>query len=381
MLGPEQKETWTDEELLRFFTLSTDLFAISDFEGWFQRLNPAWERTFGFTNEELCARPSKDFVHPAERELPASKREKLLTGLDHVEYQNRFLCKDGSYRWILWNATVSVQRRRIYGVGRDITEQVEAEERIKRLVSELEAKNKALLEAQQQKEALTAYIVHDLKNPLSAIVANAYALQEEPELSEPTRESMRDIYLGAQAMDRMVLTLLDVSKSEDGALVPRRVPVPLEALLQQAAASMAALAQLRQQKIELRFDLGSPTIDADADLLRRIVTNLVDNSLKYAPAGTSIVIEATTGADGSAEIRIRDQGPGIPEEHRDRIFDKYVRLDGSSGANARKSRGLGLAFCRLAAEAHGGRVWVEPNVPVGSTFVISLPNARSRGAS
>ncbi|MBI2893197.1 MAG: PAS domain-containing sensor histidine kinase [Deltaproteobacteria bacterium] len=373
MATPGEHESWTDEELLRFFTLSTDLFAISDLDGYFQRLNPAWERALGFTNEELCARPSKEFIHPAEREMPASKREKLLTGLDHVEYQNRFLCNDGSYRWILWNATVSVQRRRIYSVGRDITEQVEAEEQVRRLVSELEAKNKALLEAQEQKAALTAYIVHDLKNPLSAIVANAYGLQEEPELSEPTRESMRDIYLGAQAMDRMVLTLLDVSRSEDGALVPRLAPVPLATLLEEARASMAALAQLRQQKIELRTDLGAPAVQADPDLLRRIVVNLLDNSLKYAPSGTTIVIEARTDASGAAEIRIRDQGPGIPEEHRDRIFEKYVRLDGSSGANARKSRGLGLAFCRLAAEAQRGRVWAEPNAPVGTTFCVSLP--------
>ena len=113
----------------RFFTLSLDMLCIANFDGYFLDLNPAWERTLGFTIEELKARPFIDFVHPDDRESTTAEAEKIMsTGRDVVSFENRYLCKDGGYRWILWSSTLSLEKRLYYAVGRDITRRKQAED-------------------------------------------------------------------------------------------------------------------------------------------------------------------------------------------------------------------------------------------------------------
>ena len=112
----------------RFFTLSLDMLCIANFDGYFVDLNPAWERTLGFTIEELKAKPFIDFVHPDDRESTIAEAETIMaTGKDVVSFENRYLCKDGTYRWILWSATNSLEKRLYYAVGRDITRRKQAE--------------------------------------------------------------------------------------------------------------------------------------------------------------------------------------------------------------------------------------------------------------
>jgi two-component system sensor histidine kinase/response regulator len=115
-----------------------------------------------------------------------------------------------------------------------------------------------------------------------------------------------------------------------------------------------------------------PEVVADRELLRRVIENLLDNAFKYAPRDSELRIEATRAGGGDYFIRLRDQGPGIPAADRERIFDPYVRLERDAAGHARTSRGLGLAFRRLAVDAHGGRIWVADNEPRGSAFVIQL---------
>ena len=115
----------------------------------------------------------------------------------------------------------------------------------------------------------------------------------------------------------------------------------------------------------------------DRGLLQRLLENLLDNVIKYSPSGGIITLEArwsaNSGAEDLVEIRVSDQGPGIPPVYRERIFEKYFQLDRTADPAARTSRGLGLAFCRLAAEAHGGRIWAQANDPRGTTFCVLLP--------
>jgi K+-sensing histidine kinase KdpD len=116
-----------------------------------------------------------------------------------------------------------------------------------------------------------------------------------------------------------------------------------------------------------------PAVTADRELLRRVVENLLDNAFKYAPMNTEIRLEATLTGEGDYAIRIRDQGPGIPSGERGRIFEPYARLERDAREHARTSRGLGLAFCRLAVDVHGGRIWAEDNQPKGCVFVLQMP--------
>jgi PAS domain S-box-containing protein len=122
----------------RFFTLSLDLLCCLDFNGYFNRLNPAWETTLGFTRQELMARPFIEFVHPDDRERTLAQNKGVRAGGHARGFENRYLCKDGSYRWLLWNAASDADHHLIYSVARDITERKRAEEEREQLVRDLQ---------------------------------------------------------------------------------------------------------------------------------------------------------------------------------------------------------------------------------------------------
>jgi len=123
----------------RFFALSIDMLCCLDFNGYFKRLNPAWERTLGFTVQELMARPFIEFVHPDDRERTLKQNGQVRVGGQALGFENRYLCKDGSYRWLLWNATPDPAERVIFSVARDVTARKQAEEERERIVRELQA--------------------------------------------------------------------------------------------------------------------------------------------------------------------------------------------------------------------------------------------------
>jgi signal transduction histidine kinase len=235
----------------------------------------------------------------------------------------------------------------------------------------------ALVEAQRQKEELTALIVHDLKNPLSSILSNVqYALSQQG-LGADERDSLRDVLRASQSMVRMVMNLLDISRSEDGALEPHLTEFDVGGLLREVASEMERRIEDKEQRLALTVAADVRIMKADRDLVRRIVENLVDNAYKYGPRRATIQVEAALmsgGAGGpeTVELRVRDEGEGIPVAFRQKIFEKYARVQGRSAHEVRNSHGLGLVFCRRAVEVHGGQIWVEENAGKGSCFCVRL---------
>jgi signal transduction histidine kinase len=244
----------------------------------------------------------------------------------------------------------------------------------------------ALIEAQRQKEELTALIIHDLKNPLSSILSNVQFALGQGTLGADERDSLRDVLRASQSMVRMVMNLLDVSRSEDGALVAHLTDFELPALLREVSSEMERRIEDKQQRLELAVAPAVSAIHADRDLLRRILENLVDNAYKYGPRRATIRVEAAllpaggASAPDTVELRVRDEGEGIPVAFRQKIFEKYARVDGRPAHEVRNSHGLGLVFCRRAVEIHGGQIWVEANAGRGSCFCVRLglrPGARA----
>jgi PAS domain S-box-containing protein len=135
----------------RFFDLSIDMLAIAMFTGYFKRLNPAWERTLGFSREELMSKPMFDFVHPDDRARTLEQNRNVRGGGQALSFENRYICKDGSYRWLLWNSTADVDRQLIYAVARDITARKQAEDERERLVTDLRS---ALAEVKELQKIL-----------------------------------------------------------------------------------------------------------------------------------------------------------------------------------------------------------------------------------
>jgi PAS domain S-box-containing protein len=130
----------------RFFALSIDMLCIAHFSGYFIRLNPAWEKTLGFSLAELQSKPMFEFVHPDDRERTLAQNRRVRMGSQALAFENRYLCKDGSYRWLLWNAIADIDHQLIYSVARDITERKQAEQERERLLRELQA---ALVEVKE----------------------------------------------------------------------------------------------------------------------------------------------------------------------------------------------------------------------------------------
>jgi PAS domain S-box-containing protein len=122
----------------RFFMLSIDMLCVAHFSGYFKRLNPAWEKALGFTREELQSRPMFEFIHPDDRQRTLDQNRHVKTGGQALSFENRYLCKDGSYKWLLWNSTADVEHQLIYAVARDMTARKRAEELRERLVAELQ---------------------------------------------------------------------------------------------------------------------------------------------------------------------------------------------------------------------------------------------------
>jgi two-component system sensor histidine kinase/response regulator len=261
--------------------------------------------------------------------------------------------------------------------------------RIRRLSDELRrnlevirSQRDELLTVQRQRLELATLIVHDLKNPLSSILSNVEYLNASAGIPERERESLADVLRASRSMFRMVMNLLDVSRSEDGALVPRCAEFDVTALLNEVSSETVRRLEEKGQTLSLSVDPAVGAVVADRDLVRRVIENLLDNSHKYSPRNSRISIDVTTGVlDAGAgepplpaiELRVRDEGAGIPADYRTRVFEKYVRVEDRSVNEPRNSQGLGLVFCRTAVEAHGGRIWVEDSGARGSCFCLRLP--------
>jgi two-component system, sensor histidine kinase and response regulator len=238
---------------------------------------------------------------------------------------------------------------------------------------ELSAKHQELLRVEQQKEELSALVVHDLKSPAAGIMMAAQTRLKSNSLTEVDRRLWGLVYTSAEVINRMVLNLLDIASSSDGVFAPRPRTIDIGRVVQEVERLMTPAAEGFEQALRVDVRPGLPPLDADPELLRRVLQNLVDNALRHSPRGRQVAIEAE-GSNGTVVLRVRDQGPGVPPALREQIFDKYIRINRSHAEGA-PGKGLGLAFCRIAVEAHGGRIWVEDNQPQGSVFVVRLPAA------
>jgi len=233
----------------------------------------------------------------------------------------------------------------------------------------LKEQRDAMFRLQLQKERLSAFVVHDLKNPVNSMDLHAQLLLRDKNLPESARESATQIRIEARQLNRMIMNLLDVSKGDEGKLVAKLDEIDLRALTDEVVTELTPNAHARG--VRLTMDLQVETVRADADLLRRLLGNLVENSTRYAPKGTTVTIGIKT-VGGSVELRVADQGAGIPIEMREKVFDPFVQVDSGEKFVAHGSRGLGLTFCRLAVEAHGGKIWVEDASP-GAVFCVGWP--------
>ena len=349
-----------DMERNRFFTTSLDLFCVAGFDGYFKELNPRWETTLGFTIQELLASPFMEFIHPDDRERTQAEAQRQGEGRQALFFENRYRCKDGSYRWFVWNAIPDTERRLIYAVARDVTERKQLEEQLQHHSRQLEVAN-------QELEAFSYSVSHDLRAPLRGIDGFSQALLEDygEQLDAQGKDYLQRVRSGTQRMAQLIDDLLNLSRVARSEM--RRERVNLSALAHAIAQELQKAQPDRQAELVITPGL---VAEGDGRLMRVALTNLLSNAWKFTVKQSHPKIEVGTAQqDGQTVYFVRDNGAGFDMAYVGKLFGAFQRLHTAAEF---AGTGIGLATVQRIIHRHGGRVWAEGAVEKGATFYFTL---------
>ncbi len=242
---------------------------------------------------------------------------------------------------------------------------------------EIAAKNDKLLELEKIKDGLMHMIVHDLRNPLAALSGYLeLALLDQNNLLQNQIECLHNSLESCHELNDMIGSLLDIYKMEQGQMQLDLEPAALDGVVVESIEQFQFKAADKQIAINFKRRDRDLTVSIDRKLVKRVFANLLNNAIRHTPAGGKIDISAGSDPENeSLHIEIRDNGHGLAPEYHQRVFDKFeqVKLAKRSG-HAIGASGLGLAYCKLAVEAHGGKIWVESDgIGKGANFKFCLP--------
>ncbi len=224
------------------------------------------------------------------------------------------------------------------------------------------------------REDLLSMIYHDLRSPLANIVYGVDVMESLQEEGDGMTSTVLDIIRrAADRIQRLTSTMLDIRRLEAGQPLAKLEPTPPQQLIEDALDAVRPLATSKGQTLHIEVpEQGLPLVMADPEMIRRVLINLLENAVKYTPEEGQIWIGAQQESEKWVRFWVRDNGPGIPLEEQKKLFEKYTRVSTSKGA---KGLGLGLAYCRLAIEAHGSTIGVSSRPGAGATFYFTLPVA------
>jgi len=363
----------TETRRNRFFTLSIDLLAIASFNDYLIQVNPVWETTLGFSADELRSKSLLEFVHPEDRTATAEQFTELKLGSAPVYFENRYHCRDGSFRWLGWTAAPFASEQLVYIFARDITSRKAAEAEIKTLNTELERRIKNLTEINNELEGFSYSISHDLRAPLRSIRSFAQFLREncQSRLDSEGEDYLRRIERAAKYMDLLLLDLLQYSRLSNCEL--EMAPVDLETAVRDVLTSIEQEVQDRKAEIHVRAPLGR--VKAHPATLRQVFYNLISNALKFVTPGQPPHIDIWAESQiGVVRVWIADRGIGIAPQHHQKIFGLFQRLHAHE---AYPGTGVGLALVRKGLERMEGKIGLESQTGQGCRFWFELRTASS----
>lgn len=228
------------------------------------------------------------------------------------------------------------------------------------------------------RDDLSAMIYHDLRSPLANIVSSLDMLRTltppESDESQIIQQIVAIAIRSSERMQRLINSLLDINRLEAGQPIANRRAVEVGPLLNEVLDNLQPITSTKHQAVDLQMSAALPKIWVDEDMIRRVLINLMENATKFTPIDGQITLGADPEDHSGEWVRlwVQDTGPGIPDNAREAIFNKFTRLQAE---NFPKGLGLGLAFCKLAVEAHGGEIGVESQVGIGSRFYFTVPAA------
>jgi PAS domain S-box-containing protein len=332
------------------FEDSIDPILISDLDGRVTDANHRAETFLGYSSAALLGRSVLSLHKPNEQRLPEDLSQLELG--QTISYESEAELKDGNSVPIeIYVKRIDIERKPyLQWIMRDISERL--------ALDELRAD-------------LTSMIFHDLRSPLGNVLSSLEVLKSSMKDDDEALQTVLAIALrSGRRLSRLIEQLLDLEQLEAGQAVLHKAKGSLSSLMIEAVEEVHPVAE--GKGLVLNFELGSdslPLVEMDAEMIRRVLINLLENAIKYSRSEGKISVTLDK-LDKELRVGISDSGPGVPLEDQKRIFEKFARVQRKGRP---KGLGLGLAFCRLAVEAHEGRIWMESQPGQGSIFYFTLP--------
>jgi len=367
----------------RFFTVGLDMLCVASHDGYFKRVNPAFCNALGWSSDELKARPFMDFVHPQDVNSTSAEMERLTHGQPTLNFDNRYRCKDGSYKWLSWRAQPQPDEALIYAAARDVTDSKLAEANRQRLNAELEAARHDAELANRAKSEFLATMSHEIRTPMNGVIGMVDVLHQtslrgyQVEMVDLIRDS-------AYSLLAIIDDILDFSKIEAGKLELTSEPVDVAAVVKATSGMLEHMASRKGVALTLYVDPAIPAfLTGDAVRLRQVLVNLAGNAIKFSSGlerqgrvSLRATLAGTEPDRVTVEFRVVDNGIGMSDAVVARLFTPFTQADAST---TRKfgGTGLGLTIARHLVELMGGKISVTTASGKGSTFAARVPLPRS----
>ncbi|WP_223640222.1 ATP-binding protein [Corallococcus sp. EGB] len=347
------------EQQERFFEVSVDMLCIAAMDGTFLRLSRAWSRTLGFSEAELYSASLVDLALEEDRAATSRHLARAREGLPVLQFEHRARCRDGSWRWLQWNAVPDPEEGLLYAVARDVTQARRLEEERQRV--------------ERMKNEFISTVSHELRTPLTSIRGSLGLLNGgivgplDPQVEEMVNIAHRN----SERLLRLINDILDLEKVESGRLDLKLVPTDVAPLLTQALLAHQGYAAEYGVRLEAVVDIPDARARVDEDRFIQVLANLLSNAIKFSPQGERVTLSLTR-EDGALRVGVQDHGPGIPEAFQAHVFQKFAQAD-ASDTRKRPGTGLGLSIAHGLVARMGGTLRFTTSPSTGTRFSFDLP--------
>ncbi|RDV36493.1 response regulator [Bradymonadaceae bacterium TMQ3] len=360
----------------QFFQASDDAMCILDAEGRLLQTNPSMDAGLGYAPGALGGRAFDALVVEEDRERVRGQVRALLSRSASVGFDARFTTEKGQQRWLQWKMSFDADARIIYGSGRDITEQREAEDALRVLNEELRTTRDEALQASKAKSTFLATMSHELRTPLNAIMGYSEIVLEEMSAEGETMyaDDLGRIISAGKHLVSIISNVLELSKIEAERMQVHPEPFELRPLVEEVVASVGPLFKKNENDFELRCGEGVGEMVSDAAKVRQILYNLLSNAARFTRQGQvrlDVEVDSARGGEGLC-FRVEDTGVGMSPEQLESVFEAFSQAD-SSWTRTVDGTGLGLAITRHLCDMLGGEIEVASELEVGSVFRVRLP--------
>ena len=347
-------------QLEPFFEQSMDCLCIANYEGYFVKINPAFVKLLGYTEEELASKKISEFIYEEDRRLTAEHRERLKNNVPLVNFENRYVCKNGQLVWLHWTSIPMEKEQLVYAIAKDITHK-------KRLESDRISRLTQLSEINEKLKRLNYTTTHDLRSPLNNLISMVDLIDMTKIEDTETQEILNFIRLSAEGLKASLNSLVDASK-QNHILPDELEKVSFSDILHKVQNTIGSLLHNAGASFQVDFS-GLGGVDFIESYMESIFLNLITNSIKYAQPGVPPVISIRTSLNNGVPIlTYSDNGLGFDMEKVGHlVFGLNQKFHGNED-----SKGVGLYLVHSHVTSLGGTITVDSKVNEGATFTIGF---------